>query len=147
LEEITLHFARTIEPGELAQLRCRAFVGNLFLTAPSLSQHAGLAAMDARDELEGHVAVYRANRQLLLDALPSLGLTAIAPRVDFTARATVFMPMNMVRAARRGAQCHAGCLAAPRALRPPPHAPASSRPATSARSPRAQAALPRSPPT
>jgi len=59
--------------------RARAFVGNLFLTAPSLSQHAGLAAMDARDELEGHVAVYRANRQLLLDALPSLGLTAIAP--------------------------------------------------------------------
>jgi aspartate/methionine/tyrosine aminotransferase len=59
--------------------RARAFVGNLFLTAPSLSQHAGLAAMDAREELEGHVAVYRRNRGLLLDALPSLGLGAIAP--------------------------------------------------------------------
>ena len=59
--------------------RARAFVGNLFLTAPSLSQHAGLAALDSRDELEGHVAVYRRNRQLLLDALPSLGLSAIAP--------------------------------------------------------------------
>ena len=59
--------------------RARAYVGNLFLTAPSLSQHAGLAAMDARDELEGHVDVYRANRQLLLDALPALGLASIAP--------------------------------------------------------------------
>ncbi len=67
-----------VAPADLVA-RARAFVGNLFLTAPSLSQHAGLTAMDARDELEGHVAVYRANRQLLLDALPALGLTAIAP--------------------------------------------------------------------
>jgi aspartate/methionine/tyrosine aminotransferase len=59
--------------------RARAYVGNLFLTAPSLSQHAGLAAMDARDELEGHVAVYRRNRELLLAALPDLGLRQIAP--------------------------------------------------------------------
>ena len=57
----------------------RAYVGNLFLTAPSLSQHAGLAAMDAVDELEGHVEVYRRNRALLLEALPSLGLADIAP--------------------------------------------------------------------
>ena len=57
----------------------RAYVGNLFLTAPSLSQHAGLAAMDCRDELEGHVEVYRRNRALLLEALPALGLREIAP--------------------------------------------------------------------
>lgn len=48
-------------------------------TAPTLSQHAGLAAMDCIDELEGHIAVYRANRQLMLDALPALGLREIAP--------------------------------------------------------------------
>jgi aspartate/methionine/tyrosine aminotransferase len=59
--------------------RARAFVGNLFLTAPSLSQHAALAALDSREELEGHVAVYARNRQILLDALPGMGLTAIAP--------------------------------------------------------------------
>ncbi|KRA68535.1 aminotransferase [Caulobacter sp. Root656] len=59
--------------------RARAFMGNLFLTPPSLSQHAGLVAMDCLDELEGHVAVYRANRALLLDALPALGLASIAP--------------------------------------------------------------------
>ncbi|HZZ36261.1 MAG TPA: aminotransferase class I/II-fold pyridoxal phosphate-dependent enzyme [Caulobacteraceae bacterium] len=59
--------------------RARAYVGNLYLTSPSLSQHAALAAMDAREELEGHVAVYRKNRALLLDALPALGLRQIAP--------------------------------------------------------------------
>ncbi len=59
--------------------RARAYIGNLFLTAPSLSQHAALAAMDARQELQGHVEVYRRNRELLLDALPGLGLADIAP--------------------------------------------------------------------
>jgi aspartate/methionine/tyrosine aminotransferase len=61
------------------QRRARAYVGNLFLTAPSLSQHVGLAAFDCQDELRGHLAVYARNRRLLLDALPRLGLTAIAP--------------------------------------------------------------------
>ena len=59
--------------------RARAFMGNLFLTPPSLSQHAGLIAMDCTEELEGHLATYRANRDILLEALPSLGLTRIAP--------------------------------------------------------------------
>jgi aspartate/methionine/tyrosine aminotransferase len=59
--------------------RCRAYVGNLFLTAPSLAQHAALAAMDATEELEGNVAVYRKNRELILGALPQLGLSEIAP--------------------------------------------------------------------
>ena len=57
----------------------RARMSNLFLTPPSLSQHAGLVAMDCTDELEGHLRTYTANRQLLLDALPSLGLARIAP--------------------------------------------------------------------
>lgn len=57
----------------------RARMGNLFLTPPSLSQHAGLVAFDCRDELEGHVDTYRRNRALLLEALPQLGLRRIAP--------------------------------------------------------------------
>jgi aspartate/methionine/tyrosine aminotransferase len=61
------------------QRRARAFVGNLFLTAPSLSQHVGLTALDCRDELDGHVEVYRRNRALLLKTLPGLGLNDIAP--------------------------------------------------------------------
>jgi aspartate/methionine/tyrosine aminotransferase len=59
--------------------RAVAYMGALFLTAPSLAQHAALVAMDCRDELEGHVATYRRNRELLLEALPSLGLEKIAP--------------------------------------------------------------------
>ncbi len=57
----------------------KAYIGNLFLTPPSLAQHAGLIAMDQHEVLEGHIATYRANRALLLDALPSLGLASIAP--------------------------------------------------------------------
>lgn len=59
--------------------RARAFMGNLFLTAPSLSQHAGLVALDCRDELDGYVATYTRNRELLLKVLPRLGLNDIAP--------------------------------------------------------------------
>lgn len=57
----------------------RALMGNLFLTPPSLAQHAGLVAFDCTDELEAHVATYRRNRDLLLEALPGLGLGRIAP--------------------------------------------------------------------
>ncbi|MET0307236.1 MAG: aminotransferase class I/II-fold pyridoxal phosphate-dependent enzyme [Sphingomonas sp.] len=57
----------------------RARMGALFLTPPSLAQHAGLIAFDAREELEGHLETYRRNRALLLDALPAMGLRRIAP--------------------------------------------------------------------
>jgi aspartate/methionine/tyrosine aminotransferase len=59
--------------------RAIAYMGALYLTAPSLAQHAALVAMDSRDELDGHVETYRRNRALLLDALPALGLEKIAP--------------------------------------------------------------------
>jgi aspartate/methionine/tyrosine aminotransferase len=54
-------------------------MGNLFLTAPSLSQHAGLVAFDCRDELESHVAAYARNRALMLEGVAALGLRRIAP--------------------------------------------------------------------
>ncbi len=57
----------------------RARMSNLFLTPPSLSQHAGLAAFDCREELDGHIGTYARNRDLLLAALPALGLARIAP--------------------------------------------------------------------
>lgn len=59
--------------------RVRAYSANMFLTSPSLSQHAGVVALDSEEELESHVAVYRKNRDLLLEALPKLGLYKIAP--------------------------------------------------------------------
>ena len=67
-----------VAPDDLVDA-ARARFGNLFLTPPSLAQHAGLAALDCVDELEGHVANYRANREILLEALPRLGLDRIAP--------------------------------------------------------------------
>ncbi len=57
----------------------RARMGNLFLTPPSLSQHTALVAMDCTEELQGHLATYARNRDLLLEALPGMGLGRIAP--------------------------------------------------------------------
>jgi aspartate/methionine/tyrosine aminotransferase len=47
---------------------------NLYISPPSLSQHAAIAAFDATEELEQNVVRYAANRALLLAALPRLGL-------------------------------------------------------------------------
>jgi aspartate/methionine/tyrosine aminotransferase len=52
---------------------------NLFISAPTLAQLAAVAAFDAAEELEGHVARYAENRRIILDALPSLGITTFAP--------------------------------------------------------------------
>jgi aspartate/methionine/tyrosine aminotransferase len=57
----------------------RARMGNMFLTPPSLAQHAGLVAFDCAEDLEAHVQVYRRNRAILLDSLPAMGLREIAP--------------------------------------------------------------------
>jgi aspartate/methionine/tyrosine aminotransferase len=57
----------------------RRFAGNLFLVPPTLAQHVALAAMDAREELEAHVATYARNRELLSGALAGLGIRRIAP--------------------------------------------------------------------
>jgi aspartate/methionine/tyrosine aminotransferase len=66
-----------VPPDQIDQARAR--MGNLFLTPPSLSQHAGLAALDCAEELDGHVRTYARNRDLLLAALPAMGLARIAP--------------------------------------------------------------------
>lgn len=57
----------------------RARMGNMFLTPPVLAQHAGLVAFDCGEELDGHIQTYARNRDLLLAALPAMGLTRIAP--------------------------------------------------------------------
>jgi aspartate/methionine/tyrosine aminotransferase len=65
------HLARPIE----------LLLGNLNICAPAISQVAANAALGAaaREELEGHVARYRANRDLVLGRLPELGVTSWAP--------------------------------------------------------------------
>ena len=57
----------------------RARMTNLFLTPSVLAQHAGLVAFDCEDELQGHLRTYARNREMLLAALPRLGLQRIAP--------------------------------------------------------------------
>lgn len=52
---------------------------NLFISAPSLSQHAAVAAFDCVEELDGHVARYARNREILLNELPRAGFTDLTP--------------------------------------------------------------------
>ena len=52
---------------------------NLFISPPSLSQHAACAAFDGIAELEANVARYARNRALLLEALPRAGFGRLAP--------------------------------------------------------------------
>ena len=59
--------------------RVERLAQNLFICPPHASQVAALAALDATDELEANMAVYRRNRQLMLDGLPRAGFDRIAP--------------------------------------------------------------------
>lgn len=52
---------------------------NFFICAPHVSQVAARAALDATDELDGHVARYRRNRPLLVDGLAAAGIDRHAP--------------------------------------------------------------------
>jgi aspartate/methionine/tyrosine aminotransferase len=67
-----------VVPPELARsIECLA--QNFYVSPPALSQLAALPAFDCRAELDGHVARYRANRDLLITALRKAGLTRFAP--------------------------------------------------------------------
>ncbi len=52
---------------------------NLFISAPTLSQVAGEAAFDCREDLDKYVAAYGRNRALLLKELPDAGFDRLAP--------------------------------------------------------------------
>jgi aspartate/methionine/tyrosine aminotransferase len=52
---------------------------NLFISPPTLSQIAAEAVFDCIDELDARVAVYKANRDVLLEELPKAGFTRLAP--------------------------------------------------------------------
>ncbi|KRB78547.1 aspartate aminotransferase [Nocardioides sp. Root190] len=55
--------------------------GNFSICPPVLAQHAAIAAFDdtAYAELDAHVERYALNRSLLLEGLPRLGITRLAP--------------------------------------------------------------------
>ncbi len=52
---------------------------NLYICAPHTSQIAGLAALDAHDELGEHLVRYSHQRSLLHDGLTAAGFTRLAP--------------------------------------------------------------------
>ncbi len=52
---------------------------HLFISAPSLSQYAAVAAFDALDELEGIKRQYHRNREILCEGLVAAGFTNFAP--------------------------------------------------------------------
>jgi aspartate/methionine/tyrosine aminotransferase len=52
---------------------------NMFICPSHASQVTALAALDSREELDGNTAVYRRNRELMLEGLPQAGFTEIAP--------------------------------------------------------------------
>lgn len=51
---------------------------NLYICAPHISQVAGIAAFECREELDAHIARYHEHRDLLLDGLAAAGITDIA---------------------------------------------------------------------
>ncbi len=52
---------------------------NLYISAPTISQLAAIAAFDATEELEAYKATYAKNRAMLLEALPRAGFDRLAP--------------------------------------------------------------------
>ncbi len=65
-------------PDRLVQ-RIEGLHGSLQISAPTLSQLAGLAALGADAELTPRVAAYRRNRDRLLEAVARWGITRFAP--------------------------------------------------------------------
>ncbi len=66
-----------VPPALLRAVECLA--QNFFISPPTLSQHAALAAFDCHDELGGNLTRYAANRELLLAELPAAGFDRLAP--------------------------------------------------------------------
>jgi len=65
-------------PPDLARsVECLA--QNFYISPPALSQIAALPAFGCRAELDGHVARYRTNRDLLIETLRDAGLSRFAP--------------------------------------------------------------------
>ena len=59
--------------------RIHAVLINMFLTPSTLAQHAALAAMDEREDLERWVRIYAQNRTRLIEGLAALGIRKIVP--------------------------------------------------------------------
>ncbi len=52
---------------------------NAFIAAASVSQHAALGAFESQSELEANIERYTVNRAILLEGLPTAGISQLAP--------------------------------------------------------------------
>jgi len=66
-----------VPPDLVRSVECLA--QNFFISPPTLSQIAAVAAFDCEDELQANLARYAANRAVLLNELPAAGLDDLAP--------------------------------------------------------------------
>ena len=67
-----------VVPEDLARSMER-LAQNFFISPPTLSQHAAVAAFDCHEELQANIAHYAKNREVLLNELPAAGLDDLAP--------------------------------------------------------------------
>jgi aspartate/methionine/tyrosine aminotransferase len=65
-----------LPPDLIRPVECLA--QNVFISPPTLSQLAAIAAFSCQDELDGHVRRYAGNRALLLEELPKAGFDRLA---------------------------------------------------------------------
>lgn len=87
---------------------------NLFISPPTLPQHAAIAAFDCRQELDANVTRYAQNRALLLRALPAAGFDRLtAPDGAFYLFADVGHLTNDSRELCRRMLSEAGVAATP----------------------------------
>jgi aspartate/methionine/tyrosine aminotransferase len=66
-----------VPPPLLRAVECLA--QNFYISPPTLAQHAALAAFDCHEELQGNLARYAKNRDVLLSELPAAGFGRLAP--------------------------------------------------------------------
>ena len=66
-----------VPPDLMRPLECLA--QNLFISPPTVSQMAGIAVQECKEELEANVARYGQNREVLLRRLPESGFEKFAP--------------------------------------------------------------------
>ena len=67
-----------VAPDDLVE-PVRRLAQNFFISAPTLSQMAAVAAFDCHEELQANVARYAVSRAVLLEGLPAAGIDRLAP--------------------------------------------------------------------
>lgn len=66
----------TVVPTDMAD-RVKKLAESLFVSAPTISQHVAYKVFDHLDQLDGYVASYRKNRDILFEELPKAGFKTL----------------------------------------------------------------------